>query len=611
MNKYGFFIKRLELSGSAVETKSIQFKKGLNVIFGSSDTGKTFIFQCINYMLGGSTPPKPIPESENYNLVGLVIETYEGKEYKLERSLQGGNFNLFDENNKLFKDLNETNNKKVNKETISSFLLEICNIANKEIRKNQSGEKQNLYFQDIHKYFLINEEKIITEKSIISEKPERGFNALGTFEKNVLKYLITGEDDSSIVSSQENDSVDFKKGKLELYNELISQLNEDLKDSEYQKIDEQIEKLDDSIKNYKEIYLSSKSELNKYDNEKDILVKAIYIQENELINKQEILTRAQLLRKQYICDIARLKATLEAGQYLDDTQTTNCPICDSNIKEIVNIPELTMATNAEIMKINLLLRELEESQKIYTSEKDEIDNSLESNKKHLNEVVIKIQDEIKVFLEDLSKNIKIYSDKKQELSRVKTLKEKLDEYVQKRDAINVTDKKKATSKVVFQELTSALMAPIVQEIEDILKAISFDNPQNPKIGFSETLLDFVIGTKNRKDYGKGYRAILYASFVIALLQYFRNKSFQIGFVLIDSPLNPYKADSDKDDGKVPNNLAHNFYKYLYENVKNEQVILIENTPLSTELKKFVNYYEFTRENGFLPKLLDVEMKVNI
>lgn len=605
MNKYGFFIKRLELSGSAVETKSIQFKKGLNVIFGSSDTGKTFIFQCINYMLGGSTPPKPIPESENYNLVGLVIETYEGKEYKLERSLQGGDFNLYDSLTEDERVLAVSNQSK--SETISSFLLNVCNINGKKIRRNKQGKIQNLYFQNLKKYFAVDEVEIVTEKSLLTT----GQYIEKTFDMNTLRFLLTEEDDSSIISSLEVDSMDFKKGKLELYNELISQLNEDLKDSEYQKIDEQIEKLDDSIKNYKEIYLSSKSELNKYDNEKDILVKAIYIQENELINKQEILTRAQLLRKQYICDIARLKATLEAGQYLDDTQTTNCPICDSNIKEIVNIPELTMATNAEIMKINLLLRELEESQKIYTSEKDEIDNSLESNKKHLNEVVIKIQDEIKVFLEDLSKNIKIYSDKKQELSRVKTLKEKLDEYVQKRDAINVTDKKKAASKVVFQELTSALMAPIVQEIEDILKAISFDNPQNPKIGFSETLLDFVIGTKNRKDYGKGYRAILYASFVIALLQYFRNKSFQIGFVLIDSPLNPYKADSDKDDGEVPNNLAHNFYKYLYENVKNEQVILIENTPLSTELKKFVNYYEFTRENGFLPKLLDVEMKVNI
>ena len=596
MNKSGFFIKRLELSGSAVETKSIQFKKGLNVIFGSSDTGKTFIFQCINYMLGGSTPPKPIPESENYNLVGLVIETYEGKEYKLERSLQGGDFNLYDSLTEDERVLAVSNQSK--SETISSFLLNVCNINGKKIRRNKQGKIQNLYFQNLKKYFAVDEVEIVTEKSLLTT----GQYIEKTFDMNTLRFLLTEEDDSSIISSLEVDSMDFKKGKLELYNELISQLNEDLKDSEYQKIDEQIEKLDDSIKNYKEIYLSSKSELNKYDNEKDILVKAIYIQENKLINKQEILTRAQLLRKQYICDIARLKATLEAGQYLDDTQTTNCPICDSNIKEIVNIPELTMATNAEIMKINLLLRELEESQKIYTSEKDEIDNSLESNKKHLNEVVIKIQDEIKVFLEDLSKNIKIYSDKKQELSRVKTLKEKLDEYVQKRDAINVTDKKKAASKVVFQELTSALMAPIVQEIEDILKAISFDNPQNPKIGFSETLLDFVIGTKNRKDYGKGYRAILYASFVIALLQYFRNKSFQMGFVLIDSPLNPYKADETKDDGVVPNNLADNFYKYLYENVKNEQVILIENTSLQNELKDKVTHYEFNRENGFLPKI---------
>ncbi|WP_418185470.1 AAA family ATPase [Aliarcobacter vitoriensis] len=603
MSKYGFFIKRLELSGSAVETKSIQFEKGLNVIFGSSDTGKTFIFQCINYMLGGSTPPKSIPESENYNLVSLIIETYDGKEYKLERSLHGGNFNLFDNSTNSSRVIEASNQS--NNETISSFLLNICNINGKKVGKNKKGTTQNLYFQNLKKYFAIDEVAIVTENSLLTT----GQYIEKTFDKNTLKFLLTEEDDSSIVSSQENNSIDFKKGKLELYNELIIQLNEDLKDSEYEKIDEQIEKLDDSIKNYKEIYLSSKSELNKYDNEKDSLVKAIHLQENKLINKQEILTRAQLLKKQYISDIGRLRATLEAGQYLDDTKNKNCPVCDSDIKEIVNIPELTIATNAEILKINLLLKELEESQKIFIFEKDEIETSLGSNKKRLNEVIIKIQEEIKVFLEDLSKNIKIYSDKKQELSRVKTLKEKLDEYVQKRDAINVTDKKKDASKVVFQELTSALMVPIIQEIEDILKAISFDNPKDPKIGFSETLLDFVIDTKNRKDYGKGYRAILYASFVIALLQYFRNKSFQIGFVLIDSPLNPYKGDETKDDGPVPNNLADNFYKYLYENVKNEQVIIIENTPLSPELKKLVNHYEFTRENGFLPKLSSGEAKV--
>ena len=50
---------------------------------------------------------------------------------------------------------------------------------------------------------------------------------------------------------------------------------------------------------------------------------------------------------------------------------------------------------------------------------------------------------------------------------------------------------------------------------------------------------------------------------------------------------------------------------IYENVKNEQVILIENTSLQNELKDKVTHYEFNRGNGFLPKLLDVEMKVDI
>jgi hypothetical protein len=73
-------------------------------------------------------------------------------------------------------------------------------------------------------------------------------------------------------------------------------------------------------------------------------------------------------------------------------------------------------------------------------------------------------------------------------------------------------------------------------------------------------------------------------------------------LIIDSPLNPYKADKNKDDGAIPNNLAYNFYKYLYEHIKDEQVILIENTSLQNELKAEVNHYEFSRNNGFLPNL---------
>lgn len=39
MNNNGFFIKKLELVGTNIESVAIEFKKGLNVIYGASDTG--------------------------------------------------------------------------------------------------------------------------------------------------------------------------------------------------------------------------------------------------------------------------------------------------------------------------------------------------------------------------------------------------------------------------------------------------------------------------------------------------------------------------------------------------------------------------------------------
>lgn len=604
MNNYGFFIKKLELRDkqSNIDSKSIEFNKGLNVIYGSSDTGKTFIFQCINFMLGSSSIPKEIPESKPYNICRLDIETYENEKFTLERSLQGGDFNLYDENGTFLRDLNEKNNKKVDKETISDFLLGLCNILGKEIRKNNSGAKQNLYFQDILKYFLINEEKIITENSIISERPERGFNASMTFEKNVLRFLISGVDDSTIIESSKKNSVEFKKGKIELYNELIEQLSDELKDTNYEEIDEQIKRLDDTIKNFKDDYSKSKIELNKYDEEKNELKKEISSQESFLISNNELLTRSNLLKQQYLSDIERLKATLEAGMYLDNIESKECPVCNSEPKSNINIPELAIATQAEILKIELLLKELQSSQNIYLKEYESYKNGIETNQERLDKVVKSIQGELKDVLEDISKKIKEYSDKKQELSRVKTLKVKLESYENKKALLNVKEKKTATVESQFSELTVSIMDTIIKKIETFLKDINFDNPSNPHISYTEELLDFVVSSKNRKDYGKGYRAILYASFVIALLQYFKDKTYQIGCLVIDSPLNPYKPDEKKDDGIIPNNLAHNFYKYLHENIIDEQIILIENTSLQTELKDKVTNYEFSRDNGFLPTL---------
>lgn len=606
MNKYGFFIKKLQIEGSSKETVCVDFKKGLNVIYGPSDTGKTLIYQCIDYLLGSSKTPKDmsIPEIEGYSLCKLAIKSFNGDIFLLERALKGGDIRLYDKDNKLLDTLKAKNNKKSKAKTISDFLLTLCNISSKEIRKNKDAEKQMLYFQDISKYFLVDEEVIIIDKSPISIKPDRSGNIAATFEKNVFKFLLTGQDDSAIITLLKKDEVVNKTGKVQLYDELIKELELDLKDIDYKKIDEQIEKLNEGIEKFRDSYLTSSLEFKKYNEEKKELLKKIGLDESQLINLNEILTRSNILKKQYVSDIERLKGTIEAGQGLNLLTSTNCPVCTGEVKETVDIEKLITATSAEIQKTSLLLNELESSNKIYSSEQNELNKVIIQNKKHYEEVIVKIQNQLSVVLDEISKKIKKYTNKKEELSKTKTLKEKLDSYTAQKDKIQkiIDDDKSSKKTTDYDELTVVLLDPIITVIKNILVKMKFDNIDKRNIGFSEDLLDFSVGEKNRKVFGKGYRAILYAVFIISLLEYFRTKPYQIGFAMIDSPLNPYKEDEKKDDDVVPNNLGEQFYRYLYKNIKEEQVILIENTEVPIDIKEDINHIVFDKSNGFLPNI---------
>lgn len=607
MNNYGFFIKKLQLEGNSVKTVSIQFDKGLNVIYGSSDTGKTFIYECIDYMLGSTKTPKNILESRDFTLSKLEIESFNGDKFILERALRGGDLKLYDKNNQFIKDLNSKNDKNSDEKTISDFLLELCNIKSKEIRKNANGVKQNLYFQDIIKYFLIDETKILTAKSPISVKPDRSGNIAETFEKNVFKFLLTGEDDSSIITLLKKDAIDNKKGKIEVYDELIEKLKIDLKNIDYNDIDKQIERLDKSIKNFRQDYATSNLELKKHDKEKQNLYLKIQLNKSNLINSHEIIKRSNILKDQYLSDISRLKATIEIGHGLNLVDTSNCPICTSEVKEKVNIDELINATKIEINKIELLLTELENTQVIFLSEKEQIESDNTNDNDQYKIIIEKIQNELKEILEEISLKIKEFTYKKGELSKIKALKDNLDNYTKQKKKIEqiISDNKDSKKDTNYEELTSSLFNPIITQIKSILKEMNFENIDNTNIGFSEEFLDFSIGAKNRKEFGKGYRAVLYAVFIISLLKYFRTKPYQIGFTLIDSPLNPYKADDPKDEKdklELPNNLANQFYKYLYNNIKEEQVILIENTQVPDELIDDINHITFDKSNGFLPNV---------
>ena len=216
MSKYGFKLIQLSLTGQGLEDATIPFSEGLNVIYGPSDTGKTFIVQCIDFIFGRNTPPKAIPEARGYDSISLVISPWDSpKELKLTRSLKGGALMLFAEGH-LPRQLSEKHNAN-SVDCVSRFLLSLTGLDGKRVRKNQKGETNSISFRDLARLVVVDEEEVIGQRSpYLSGRP-----VSATKERSVFQLLLTGVDDSLIIAIEDPK---ISKARNEAKAEVIHQL---------------------------------------------------------------------------------------------------------------------------------------------------------------------------------------------------------------------------------------------------------------------------------------------------------------------------------------------------------------------------------------------------
>ena len=58
-------IREIRLSGPNVEDASVKFGPGPNVIAGESDTGKSYLLHCLDYIFGAEELKKRIPQGRS------------------------------------------------------------------------------------------------------------------------------------------------------------------------------------------------------------------------------------------------------------------------------------------------------------------------------------------------------------------------------------------------------------------------------------------------------------------------------------------------------------------------------------------------------------------
>ena len=193
-----FYIKKLTITGAGKEPSVVEFVKGLNIIFGPSDTGKSYIAECIDFMFGAKSIR--FDRNTDYDTFTLLVSTGKG-DVTLERKLDKPIIRV--RSNRLDIDSGEYTakwQKGSKKDDISDVWLRLMGIAKShEIIKNSRREKVRLTLRLFSHIFLVKEEAVLQEKSLIAPVQ----NTVEPAAFSALYFLVTGEDFSGTTPKEE------------------------------------------------------------------------------------------------------------------------------------------------------------------------------------------------------------------------------------------------------------------------------------------------------------------------------------------------------------------------------------------------------------------------
>ena len=193
-------LRFIRFLGPGKEAVDFPFKSGFNILYGSSDTGKTFLVEAIDFMLGAGDDLRDIPERNGFDAILLGL-TAHGKDYTIHRSVNKGAFKLYDglidevpANEKLAKKLSAIHTTK-NYNNLSHWLLQQIGLDKKQILySKEKGTLKSLGFRALAHLCVIAYPRITSNKSPILT----GQWLEVTREYGVFRLLLTGLDDSSV-----------------------------------------------------------------------------------------------------------------------------------------------------------------------------------------------------------------------------------------------------------------------------------------------------------------------------------------------------------------------------------------------------------------------------
>lgn len=593
-----FCIEKIIVTGSGKTDSIIELSDSVNIIYGPSNTGKTYIVKCIDYMFGSDK--EPIDVSTGYQYVKMIVKTSQGKltmcrkigENKIQvdstdRTISSGKYSSRASRNNYDK-------------TINSIWLSLIGVNEMHlIISNENFKKQILSWRTFSHMFMLTETKIISEYSAILS----GHDTSNTAVIASLIFLLTGKDFAESEAKDSKEIKEAKKNAVKAYiNKELFRLSErnqellaQLKEAQDINIESEIEAIISKITEYEQ-------KINEAIDENQKILAQLHIKNEDLSECNVLLDRYNELTTQYSADLKRLSFIIDGEVNFGEHLSTQCPFCDSKI-DIRKNHNYIEAAKSDYKKIKLQAKDLEKAFQSLCEEKSTLEHEIEMLMVKRAATEELIETELKPQLSNLNEKLLAYKamiERKKEMDILKKFSEQ-----KTADMIdNESDDENELKFKVKEHLDYSFINDLNNSISSFLEKCKYDNLMSAS--FDKSSMDIVVNGKKKGSNGKGYNAYFNSVVAIALSRYMQEKAkYSPNFLVLDSPILSLK---EKQSKKPSETIRNKLFENIVSNPDEIQTIIIENDIPDINYKN-VSIIHFTKEKdkgryGFLMDVTD-------
>lgn len=566
-----FYLKKLIVAGGQHQSSVIEFNQGFNLIIGPSNTGKSFIMDCLDYVLGATPskthPSKVIDANNGYDLISLELIT-QGGCVTLNRKIGDSKIEVISSDSSIENGRYSVSNQA--KKNINSVFLSLLGIdSDHKILSSEKGDTQKLSWRTMLHFFFLRQPDIARETSPLITP---GWNA-PTPSIATLLFLLTGKDANNL-QKQEDPTISKanKKALLAYIQEKLDDLSKQR--AELEKTASQCEIVDipNVIKDLKKQIQQIQNHIDTAISKGHFIMSKIYDLNGKLSECETVIHNFSILHQQYQSDIHRLEFIIDGSLASQNfPKVSHCPFCNSKITTPPDTKYIE-ASSVELEKIKSHIEGLFKAKGSVEKKKQSVLLNIKKLEEQKNKINLLISDEltpqlykIQQELEEKMKFIRISGEleclRKNELQYKKELFDKETE-----------EEPIVTKRKIADFFDYNLIHGFEENLIKVLTASKIGGADTARLNMQN--FDIEINGKSKlATMGGGFCALLNTITTYAMSKYIiEQNGYAPYFFATDSSLTQL---SESEQIQKANTIKHNFIQYLVDHALTRQVIMIE------------------------------------